>query len=143
MQAARRFSATLQPWFRKSGRQAILIGVVLVLGVFARTWEYGHLPPGLNADEASIGVEAYDLAHFGVDRNGVSYPVHFIAWGSGQNALYGYILIPFVAALGLSSVRGPPAYAAGWDRLHADPLLRGQRRHSAVELACWRCFSSP
>ncbi len=74
----------------------------MVLGVFARTWEYGHLPPELNADEASIGVEAYNLAHFGVDRNGISYPVHFIAWGSGQNALYGYVLIPFVAVLGLS-----------------------------------------
>jgi 4-amino-4-deoxy-L-arabinose transferase-like glycosyltransferase len=102
VQAARRFSATFQPWFRKSGREAILIGLVLILGVFARTWEYGRLPPGLNADEASIGVEAYDLAHFGVDRNGVTYPVHFIAWGSGQNALYGYILIPFIAALGLT-----------------------------------------
>jgi hypothetical protein len=80
----------------------IIFFLVLGLGIFARTWEYRSLPGGLNSDEASIGVEAYDLRHFGVDRNAVSYPVHFIAWGSGQNALYGYLLIPFIALLGLS-----------------------------------------
>jgi hypothetical protein len=102
MQAVHRLITALQMRAQGSGRQAILFGAVMVLGIFARTWDYRRLPPGLNADEASIGVEAYNLAHFGVDRNGVSYPVHFIAWGSGQNALYGYVLVPFVAALGLS-----------------------------------------
>ncbi|MFN2118768.1 MAG: ArnT family glycosyltransferase, partial [Anaerolineales bacterium] len=84
------------------GRHALVFAGILVIGIFARGWEMRRLPPGLNADEASIGVEAYDLAHFGVDRNGVSFPIHFISWGSGQNALYGYLLIPFVASLGLS-----------------------------------------
>ena len=102
MQSTRRVLASLQPRTRESQRQAVLFLLIMCIGIAARTWEWGRLPPGLNADEASIGVEAYDLAHFGVDRNGVSFPVHFIAWGSGQNALYGYILIPFVAALGLS-----------------------------------------
>ncbi len=94
----------LQRWGRQVGTQTLLLGLVLAMGIFARAWEFGRLPPGLNADEASIGVEAYDLAHFGIDRNGVSYPVHFIAWGSGQNALYGYLLVPFVALLGLSPI---------------------------------------
>jgi 4-amino-4-deoxy-L-arabinose transferase-like glycosyltransferase len=89
-------------WTQSRGGHATLLALALALGVFARTWEYGQLPPGLNADEASIGVEAYDLAHYGADRNGVALPVHFISWGSGQNALYGYVLTPFVAALGLS-----------------------------------------
>jgi len=84
------------------GKHALVFVGILAIGIFARTWEVRRLPPGLNADEASIGVEAYDLAHFGVDRNAVSFPVHFISWGSGQNALYGYLLIPFVAFLGLS-----------------------------------------
>jgi len=102
MQATERFLATLHPRTRESQRQAVLFVLIMSLGLFARVFEWGRLPPGLNADEASIGVEAYNLAHFGVDRNGISYPVHFIAWGSGQNALYGYVLIPFVATLGLS-----------------------------------------
>ncbi len=94
----------LQRRGRQIGSHALLLGLVIAVGIFARTWEFRRLPPGLNADEASIGVEAYDLAHFGVDRNGVSYPVQFIAWGSGQNALYGYVLVPFVAILGLSPI---------------------------------------
>ena len=76
--------------------------IILGLGIFARTWEFHSLPPGLNPDEASIGVEAFDLLHYGMDRNGIQFPVQFISWGGGQNALYGYILIPFIAFMGLT-----------------------------------------
>ena len=76
--------------------------LILSLGIFARTWEFNRLPPGLNADEASIGVDAFSLYHYGIDRNGISFPIQFISWGSGQNALYGYLLIPFIAIFGLS-----------------------------------------
>lgn len=82
-------------------RHWLLFLAILGLGIFARTWQFGSLPPALNQDEASNGVDAYYLLHFGVDRNGVSYPVQFISWGSGQSALYGYMLIPFIAILGL------------------------------------------
>ncbi len=82
----------------------LLFIIILVIGIFARVWEFGSLPQGLNADEASIGVEAYYIYKFGMDRNGVSYPVHLISWGSGQNALYAYLLIPFVALRGINAV---------------------------------------
>lgn len=83
--------------------------VILGIGVFARVWEFGALPAGLNPDEASIGVETYYLYKFGVDRYGLSYPVHLISWGSGQNAFYAYLLMPFVALKGVNafSVRLP------------------------------------
>jgi len=80
----------------------LLFCLILLLGLFARVWEFRSLPPGLNQDEASSGVDAFDLLHFGVDRNGVSFPVLFISWGSGQNALYAYMLIPAIALGGLS-----------------------------------------
>ncbi len=80
----------------------ILFFLILCVGIFARIWEFGRLPPGLNADEASIGVDAFSLLHYGMDRNGVSFPMQFISWGSGQNALYGYLLIPVIALLGLT-----------------------------------------
>jgi hypothetical protein len=88
---------------------SLLFLSILLVGILARVWEFGTLPSGLNPDEASIGVEAYDLYKFGVDRNGMSYPIHLISWGSGQNALYAYILIPFVALGGLNafSIRLP------------------------------------
>jgi hypothetical protein len=62
----------------------VLFGAIFAIGVLARVWAFGLLPSGLNKDETSIGVEAYDLLHYGVDRSGVSYPVHFISWGSGD-----------------------------------------------------------
>jgi hypothetical protein len=89
----------------KIGRESkvghwLLFALILAIGTLARTWEFGRLPPGLNPDEASMGVEAYSLYHYGVDRNGISFPVHLISWGDGQNALYAYLLIPFLAAAG-------------------------------------------
>jgi len=86
-----------------------LFFIILIIGIFARIWQIRSLPPGLNPDEASIGVDAFDLLHYGMDRNGVQFPVQFISWGSGQNALYGYILIPIIALIGLTpfAVRVP------------------------------------
>jgi len=75
--------------------------LVLVLGGGLRFWNLGSIPPGLNQDEASIGLDAYSLYHYGVDHNGVSFPVNFIAWGSGQDGLYTYFVMPFTG-LGLS-----------------------------------------
>ena len=89
---------------RTTWKHWALFFLILSLGIFARTWEFNRLPPGLNADEASIGVDAFSLYHYGMDRNGISYPIQFISWGSGQNALYGYLLIPFIAVLGLTPV---------------------------------------
>jgi asparagine N-glycosylation enzyme membrane subunit Stt3 len=77
---------------------------ILTIGIFARVWEFGLIPPGLNLDETSIGIEAYSIYHYGLDRNGISFPVHLISWGGGQNALYAYVIIPFIAIWGLSAV---------------------------------------
>lgn len=71
--------------------------LILALGIFARTWEFGQLPPGVDIDEAATAVDAYDLYKYGVDRNGMAFPVEFVSWGEGQNALYAYLLIPFFA----------------------------------------------
>ena len=80
----------------------LLFVLILGLGIFARAWQFKVLPPGLNSDEASIGIDAFNLLHYGIDRNGISFPVIFISWGSGQNAVYGYLLIPFIALFGLT-----------------------------------------
>src|SRR5690242_2861668 len=73
----------------------------IALGIVARVVDFGRVPPGLGQDEASIGYESWSLLHFGIDRNGISWPVHLVSWGSGQNALYAYFAMPFVA-FGLS-----------------------------------------
>ncbi len=89
---------TLRRW-----KIPLLFTLILAVGIAARIWEFASLPPGLNPDEASIGTEAYYLYKFGMDRYGLTYPVHLISWGSGQNAFYAYLLMPFVALKGINA----------------------------------------
>ena len=37
-----------------------------------------------------------------MDRNGAAWPVLFESWGSGQNVLYAYLSLPFLALFGLT-----------------------------------------
>lgn len=82
----------------------VLVIFLLLLGALIRILGIGSHPNALNVDEASSGYEAFSLLHFGIDRNGNSFPVFLQAWGSGQNALYTYVLIPFIALMGLSEL---------------------------------------
>lgn len=82
----------------------LVVILLLLIGALARFLGLGSYPNALNVDEASSGYEAFSLLRFGMDRNGNSFPVFLQAWGSGQNALYTYLLIPFIAFLGLSEL---------------------------------------
>ena len=79
----------------------IIALICLGVGVLLRVVQFGGVPPGLNQDEASIGYDAWNLARFGTEGNGVHWPVHLISWGDGGNASYAYMAAPFVA-FGLS-----------------------------------------
>ena len=79
-----------------------LVLLTFLVGVFVRSYNVTNLPAGLNQDEASIGYETFSLLNTGYDRNGNSFPVHFISWGNGQNALYAYLSMPFVSVFGLN-----------------------------------------
>jgi 4-amino-4-deoxy-L-arabinose transferase-like glycosyltransferase len=76
--------------------------LILAVGIWARVWQFSQYPAGLNQDEVASGVDAYNLLHFGIDRNGMSFPVYFVGYGSGMPPLFTYLLIPFVALLGLT-----------------------------------------
>src|SRR5574344_30371 len=93
----------LKVWL-KENKYEIAIYIILVIGILVRTVNIGNLPYGIGGDEASEGYEAYSLLNYGVDRHLKSFPVHFISWGSGQNALYAYWDIPFIALLGLTEI---------------------------------------
>ncbi|MGQ9622187.1 MAG: ArnT family glycosyltransferase [Candidatus Caldatribacteriaceae bacterium] len=84
-------------------RENLLAFILLLIGVFTRLVLLGDIPPGLNQDEASIGYDAWALLHYGVDRNGFHDSVHLVAWGSGQNALYAYLSMPFIWLFGLNA----------------------------------------
>lgn len=94
-----------------TGGQLLLLLAILLLGILVRLVGIGEAPRGFNQDEASAGYDAFAILKYGIDRNGMHNPVHLIAWGSGQNAAYSWLCMPFIALLGLSvwSVRLPMA----------------------------------
>ena len=51
-----------------------------------------HAPPGLYNDEASIGYNAWAIAHSGRDEHGVATPLYFTAFGEYKNPVYIYVL---------------------------------------------------
>ncbi|MDD2283854.1 MAG: glycosyltransferase family 39 protein [Paludibacter sp.] len=81
----------------------VFIFILFFVGIFVRSSSISVVPGGLNQDEASIGYEAFSIMTTGKDRSGNSYPVHFVSWGSGQNALYAYLSIPFIRIFGLNA----------------------------------------
>ena len=76
--------------------------LLLAVGAALRLYNLGGIPPAFFKDEATAAYDAWALLHFGTDRNGYSWPAHLASWGSGQNALYSYLAIPFIALGGLS-----------------------------------------
>jgi len=80
----------------------ILLCLLITVGIVVRLFGIADTPVGLNQDEASTGYEAFSILTSGMDRNGDTFPVLLTSWGSGQNVLYTYLSIPFIAIFGLN-----------------------------------------
>lgn len=128
--AARRKPGSLvaADWMERHER-ALVIGLMIVGGLL-RLIAIGYAPAGLNQDEASMGYDAWALLHYGIDRSGYHNPVYMVAWGSGQNALYGYLAMPFIALLGPTplALRLPSAILGTASLFVFYLLLRRQKR---------------
>jgi 4-amino-4-deoxy-L-arabinose transferase-like glycosyltransferase len=85
-----------------TGKQKFLLITILTLAAFLRLWRLGEYP-ALNADEASIGYDAYSLIQTGKDQHGNSWPIHFQSFNDFKPGLVVYIVIPFVKLFGLNS----------------------------------------
>ncbi|MBQ8217402.1 MAG: glycosyltransferase family 39 protein [Oscillospiraceae bacterium] len=88
--------------------------LILALGIFARAFQFGSIPAGINQDEAFAAYEAWSLLKYGVDTAGYHNPVYLTAWGSGMNALESYLMMPFIALFGLEvwAIRMPQLIVA-------------------------------
>ncbi len=80
----------------------IAIILVLLLGVAVKCIKFGVLMDQTQSDEMGCGYDAYCLLHYGTDRYGYSWPVYFINYGGGQNALYTYVCVLTIKFLGYS-----------------------------------------
>lgn len=98
---------------QREKRNKALFWLLFIIGAMLRLIGLGVFPSGsaLNQDEAFAGYEAWSLLHYGLDSHGYTLPVYLVAWGSGMNALETYLMIPFVAVLGLNplAIRLPQA----------------------------------
>ena len=77
------------------GILAILTALALVL----RVWALGQVPPGIDADEAALGYNAYSLLKTGRDEYGVPHPLVFESFGDYKRPVYFYFAIPSIAAV--------------------------------------------
>lgn len=95
----------------KNNKYELICWLIMIVGFIVRIVGIEYFPTGFNADEASAGYEAYSILKYGIDRHGNSFPIHLVAWGSGQNVLYSYLMMPFIKISGLSvfNVRIPMA----------------------------------
>ncbi len=87
--------------------------VILVLGCLARLFYLGNIPgnTAVFADEAVSAYDAYSILHYGFDMNGYHMPVYLVSWGDGTSIMQPYLMMPFIALMGLNalSIRLPQA----------------------------------
>lgn len=99
---------------QKKYMEYILLAVfVLVMG-FMHLYRLTSVPYGLNVDEAGAAYDALCIARYGVDRYLNSWPVYFVNFGDGQNALYIYMMAAFFKLFGISkwTIRLPMVLAS-------------------------------
>lgn len=77
-----------------------LIAAIVVFAAFTRFAALSRVPAGVLPDEAYGAYNAWGLMTEGLDSRGYHFPVYFVAWGSGMNALYSYLAIPMFFLFG-------------------------------------------
>ncbi|MBQ8093637.1 MAG: hypothetical protein IJ242_08695 [Clostridia bacterium] len=86
----------------KSNKLEALWFISLIFAVSFKIIRIDTIPAGFNIDELGSVYDAWSLLNYGVDRWRMSWPVYFLNYGSGQNALYTYMLIPLFSLFGIS-----------------------------------------
>ena len=88
-------TARRHPWRVTAGIALAAVAAIHLAGL-------GDAPPGLYNDEASIGYNAWSIAHHGTDEYGARLPLYFKAFGEYKNPVYIYLLAPFTWVLPLT-----------------------------------------
>jgi 4-amino-4-deoxy-L-arabinose transferase-like glycosyltransferase len=81
---------------------AVLVIAALMAGVGLRVVGLDRVPPGLYADEACNGYDAYSILLTGRDHHGNFLPLVFQGFNDNRMPLFDYSLVPLIGAFGLS-----------------------------------------
>lgn len=84
---------------------------ILLIAAFLRLWDLAGVPPHLRNDEAALGYNAYSILKTGRDEHGNFLPLLFKAFGDWKMGMYVYLIVPFVAILGLTEIAVRLPYA--------------------------------
>jgi 4-amino-4-deoxy-L-arabinose transferase-like glycosyltransferase len=100
-----------RPWWRNRFAYIVLVMIALVAALYL--YRIGSDPPGLYADEASIGYNAWTIAHYGTDQYGIHFPLFFTDFGDYKGPIATYLVAPltWVFAGGAAVVRLPSVLA--------------------------------
>lgn len=90
------FSRRLRGW------QWVLFFLIACLAFELRFFRVGEVPAGLYCDEAGLGYNAFALANYGVDENGVKWPLFSWSFVSYKNPMFIYAAMIPIKILGLS-----------------------------------------
>lgn len=126
---------------------------VLIISIFLRFYLLDQIPPGLNADEASLGYDAYSILLTGKDQYGKLFPIFLRSFGAYQSPLYAYLTTLPIAMFGLSifSVRFLSALAGVLIVVLTFFMIWGRKNNSfwqglltafIISIAPWSVFFS-
>jgi len=92
--------------FKKSIEKNKLFIIVFFIAMFLRLFMLGNIPGDstVYVDEAFSAYEAYSIFETGSDVHGYHNPVYLMSWGSGMSVMQSYLMIPFIAMFGLTSL---------------------------------------
>lgn len=81
----------------------IVLILICMIAIVTHFIYLDKAPNGWHIDEAGAALDAWYIAHFGIDRYGYSYPVLFYNYGGGgQSVLFTYITSVFIKIFGFS-----------------------------------------
>ncbi len=92
-------------------KEKIILILILLFGIFLRTYNLGTVPVGFHRDEAYLGYSAYSILKTGKDITGNILPLNLESFLNSP-AGYSYASIPFISLFGLNefSVRLSSAF---------------------------------
>lgn len=89
-------------WEISSKTYHISIFVLFICFAFLLLFKVNEIPVPYNVDEAASAYDALSLVKYHCDRFLYRFPVYFINFGGGQNALYTYLIAGFIKIFGFS-----------------------------------------
>ena len=102
--ALRSKADTLKPREIPSRYYYVTLCTLILSFAFLLFYKAGEIPMPFHVDEAGMAYDALSIANHHIDRYGYKFPVYFINFGGGQNALYTYLAAVSIRLFGFSAV---------------------------------------